>query len=72
MCVPGVHSRDHCGLVRAGCAFLLHVCEDETQLHAQMFSPLQVKSQIKDDVLEVRYRYLVGTLISVAVPGPFF
>ena len=22
-----VHQRDHCGLVRAGCAFLLHVCE---------------------------------------------
>ena len=35
-----VHSRDHCGLLRAGCAFLLHVCEDETQLHSQMFSPI--------------------------------
>jgi len=36
-----VHTRDHCGLVRAGCAFLLHVCEDETQLHAQMFSAVE-------------------------------
>lgn len=34
-----VHKRDHCGLVRAGCAFLLHVCEDEQQLHAQFFTP---------------------------------
>lgn len=34
-----VHHRDHCGLVRAGCAFLLHVCEDEQQLHSQFFSP---------------------------------
>lgn len=32
-----VHTRDHTGLVRAGCAFLLHVCEDESQLHAQFF-----------------------------------
>jgi len=35
-----VHNRDHCGLLRAGCAFLLHVCEDETQLHAQIFGPV--------------------------------
>ncbi len=33
-------NRDHCGLLRAGCAFLLHVCEDETQLHAQIFGPV--------------------------------
>ena len=32
-----VHTRDHTGLVRAGCAFLLHVCEDEFQLHCQFF-----------------------------------
>eukprot|EP00092_Neocalanus_flemingeri_P004451 GFUD01004786.1.p1 GENE.GFUD01004786.1~~GFUD01004786.1.p1 ORF type:complete len:913 (+),score=335.84 GFUD01004786.1:66-2804(+) len=33
-----VHTRDHTGLVRAGCAFLLHVCEDEYQLHSLFFS----------------------------------
>jgi len=33
-----VHARDHTGLVRAGCAFLLHVCEDEHQLHSLFFS----------------------------------
>ncbi len=32
------YKRDHCGLVRAGCAFLLHVCEDEYQLFKQFFS----------------------------------
>jgi hypothetical protein len=47
--VTGVHSRDHCGLVRAGCAFLLHVCEDETQLHAQIFSPSQVFTSSSED-----------------------
>jgi len=36
-----VHTRDHTGLVRAGCAFLLHVCEDEYQLHSLFFSEEQ-------------------------------
>ena len=31
------HRRDHCGLVRSTCAFLLHVCEDEYQLYRQFF-----------------------------------
>jgi len=29
---------DHCAMVRAGCAFLLHVCQDEHQLFSQFFS----------------------------------
>lgn len=33
-----VHTRDHTGLLRAGCAFLLHVCEDEHQLYKQFFT----------------------------------
>ena len=33
-----VPTRDHTRLVRAGCAFLLHVCEDEYQLHSLFFS----------------------------------
>lgn len=32
------HERDHCALVRSGCAFLLHVCEDEHQLFFQFFT----------------------------------
>uniref|UniRef100_T1J4T0 Conserved oligomeric Golgi complex subunit 3 n=1 Tax=Strigamia maritima TaxID=126957 RepID=T1J4T0_STRMM len=32
------HQRDHCALVRSGCAFLLHVCEDEYQLYFQFFT----------------------------------
>ncbi|XP_042907554.1 conserved oligomeric Golgi complex subunit 3 [Parasteatoda tepidariorum] len=32
------HQKDHCSLVRSGCAFLLHICEDEHQLFHQFFS----------------------------------
>lgn len=32
------HQKDHCSLVRSGCAFLLHICEDEHQLFQQFFS----------------------------------
>ena len=32
-----VHTRDHTGLLRAGCAFLLHVCDDEHQLYQHNF-----------------------------------
>ncbi|XP_067128052.1 conserved oligomeric Golgi complex subunit 3 [Centruroides vittatus] len=32
------HQRDHCSLVRSGCAFLVHVCEDEYHLFQQFFS----------------------------------
>ncbi|KAK2152577.1 hypothetical protein LSH36_325g04065 [Paralvinella palmiformis] len=32
------HVRDHCALVRSGCAFMVHVCEDEHQLFFNFFS----------------------------------
>ncbi|XP_076454216.1 conserved oligomeric Golgi complex subunit 3-like [Babylonia areolata] len=32
------HSRDHCALMRSGCAFMVHVCEDEYQLFFNFFS----------------------------------
>lgn len=32
------HQRDHCALVRSGCAFLVHLCEDEHQLYGQFFT----------------------------------
>ncbi|XP_064639332.1 conserved oligomeric Golgi complex subunit 3-like isoform X2 [Lineus longissimus] len=32
------HSRDHCALMRSGCAFMVHVCEDEYQLYHQFFT----------------------------------
>jgi len=58
-----VHNRDHCGLLRAGCAFLLHVCEDETQLHAQMFS--QISDPVPDGA-DVDYRpNLTGFLVKL-------
>ena len=36
--LAGKHARDHCALVRSGCAFMVHVCEDEYQLFTQFFS----------------------------------
>ncbi|XP_067011172.1 conserved oligomeric Golgi complex subunit 3 [Anabrus simplex] len=32
------HKGDHCSLVRSGCAFLVHICQDEHQLFYQFFS----------------------------------
>ncbi|XP_052216084.1 conserved oligomeric Golgi complex subunit 3-like isoform X2 [Dreissena polymorpha] len=32
------HVRDHCSLMRSGCAFMVHVCEDEYQLYLNFFS----------------------------------
>ncbi|KAK0059752.1 conserved oligomeric Golgi complex subunit 3-like isoform X1 [Biomphalaria pfeifferi] len=32
------HVRDHCALMRSGCAFMVHVCEDEYQLYFNFFS----------------------------------
>ncbi|XP_077554461.1 conserved oligomeric Golgi complex subunit 3 [Haemaphysalis longicornis] len=36
--LAATHQRDHCALVRSGCAFLVHLCEDEHQLYAQFFT----------------------------------
>ncbi|XP_078613274.1 conserved oligomeric Golgi complex subunit 3-like isoform X1 [Branchiostoma floridae x Branchiostoma japonicum] len=36
--MAGHHVRDHCALVRSGCAFMVHVCQDEHQLFAHFFS----------------------------------
>ena len=47
-----VHTRDHTGLLRAGCAFLLHVCEDEYQLYSQYFTTKEVEDQDGDNQLE--------------------
>uniref|UniRef100_A0A8C2ZV76 Conserved oligomeric Golgi complex subunit 3 n=1 Tax=Cyclopterus lumpus TaxID=8103 RepID=A0A8C2ZV76_CYCLU len=30
--------KDHCALVRSGCAFMVHVCQDEHQLYYEFFS----------------------------------
>ncbi|KAJ8253497.1 hypothetical protein GJAV_G00213790 [Gymnothorax javanicus] len=32
------NNRDHCALVRSGCAFMVHVCQDEHQLYNEFFS----------------------------------
>jgi hypothetical protein len=36
--LSNAHRGDHCALVRAGCAFLVHVSQDEHQLFCQFFS----------------------------------
>ncbi|OCT95579.1 conserved oligomeric Golgi complex subunit 3 isoform X2 [Xenopus laevis] len=32
------NNRDHCALVRSGCAFMVHVCQDEHQLYYEFFT----------------------------------
>ncbi|XP_078088378.1 conserved oligomeric Golgi complex subunit 3 isoform X2 [Mustelus asterias] len=41
------NNRDHCALVRSGCAFLVHVCQDEHRLYNEFFT----KPTLKLDVL---------------------
>ncbi|KAJ8349914.1 hypothetical protein SKAU_G00250440 [Synaphobranchus kaupii] len=32
------NNKDHCALVRSGCSFMVHVCQDEHQLYNEFFS----------------------------------
>uniref|UniRef100_A0A8C6NRI6 Conserved oligomeric Golgi complex subunit 3 n=1 Tax=Nothobranchius furzeri TaxID=105023 RepID=A0A8C6NRI6_NOTFU len=43
------NSKDHCALVRSGCAFMVHVCQDEHQLYNEFFSKSTPKL---DELLE--------------------
>ncbi|XP_060583115.1 conserved oligomeric Golgi complex subunit 3-like isoform X2 [Ruditapes philippinarum] len=43
------HVRDHCSLMRSGCAFMVHVCEDEYQLYLNFFSKPTI---MLDEMLE--------------------
>uniref|UniRef100_A0A8C5IAL0 Conserved oligomeric Golgi complex subunit 3 n=1 Tax=Gouania willdenowi TaxID=441366 RepID=A0A8C5IAL0_GOUWI len=43
------NSKDHCALVRSGCAFMVHVCQDEHQLYNEFFSKPTLKL---DELLE--------------------
>ncbi|KAL4220407.1 Golgi transport complex subunit 3 [Mactra antiquata] len=55
------HVRDHCSLMRSGCAFMVHVCEDEYQLYLNFFSK---PTLLLDDMLE----RLCGSLYDVFRP----
>lgn len=33
------YQNDHCSLLRTGGAFMVHMCEDESRLFSQFFSP---------------------------------
>uniref|UniRef100_A0A6J0UUR3 Conserved oligomeric Golgi complex subunit 3 n=1 Tax=Pogona vitticeps TaxID=103695 RepID=A0A6J0UUR3_9SAUR len=43
------NNRDHCALVRSGCAFMVHVCQDEHQLYDEFFTKTTPKL---DELLE--------------------
>ncbi|KAK6485436.1 conserved oligomeric Golgi complex subunit 3-like [Huso huso] len=43
------YNRDHCALVRIGCAFMVHVCQDEHQLYNEFFTKPTAKL---DELLE--------------------
>ncbi|RXN00492.1 Conserved oligomeric Golgi complex subunit 3 [Acipenser ruthenus] len=43
------YNRDHCALVRSGCAFMVHVCQDEHQLYNEFFTKPTAKL---DELLE--------------------
>ncbi|XP_061490712.1 conserved oligomeric Golgi complex subunit 3 [Rhineura floridana] len=43
------NNRDHCALVRSGCAFMVHVCQDEHQLYDEFFTKSTPKL---DELLE--------------------
>ncbi|GAB1606416.1 conserved oligomeric Golgi complex subunit 3-like isoform X1 [Argonauta hians] len=43
------YQRDHCALMRSGCVFMVHVCEDESQLYYNFFSK---PSPLLDEMLE--------------------
>uniref|UniRef100_A0A8C5WG53 Conserved oligomeric Golgi complex subunit 3 n=1 Tax=Leptobrachium leishanense TaxID=445787 RepID=A0A8C5WG53_9ANUR len=40
------NNRDHCALVRSGCAFMVHVCQDEHQLYNEFFTKPTPKLEI--------------------------
>ncbi|TTH08274.1 Conserved oligomeric Golgi complex subunit 3 [Bagarius yarrelli] len=41
--LTGQNSKDHCALVRSGCAFMVHVCQDEHQLYNEFFSKSTIR-----------------------------
>ncbi|KAG2457027.1 conserved oligomeric Golgi complex subunit 3 isoform X2 [Polypterus senegalus] len=43
------NNRDHCALVRSGCAFMVHVCQDEHKLYCEFFTKPSPKL---DELLE--------------------
>lgn len=60
------HSRDHCALVRSGCAFMIHVCEDEHQLFFHFFSkPTPLLDQTLESLCTNLYDVLRPLIIHV-------
>ncbi|KAL3848397.1 hypothetical protein ACJMK2_019255 [Sinanodonta woodiana] len=53
------HVRDHCSLMRSGCAFMVHVCVDEYQLYLNFFSR---STPLLDEMLEKLCTHLYDML----------
>ncbi|XP_076363263.1 conserved oligomeric Golgi complex subunit 3 [Tachypleus tridentatus] len=58
------HKRDHCALMRSGCAFLVHLSEDEHQLYRHFFS---LPSQELNNFLERLCQRLYDVLRTIII-----
>nr|CAG4643782.1 EOG090X02EM [Lepidurus arcticus] len=62
--LSAAYLRDNCALVRASCAFLLHVCQDEAQLYNQFFDQASSKfEEFLDGLCSVMYDNLRPSII---------
>ncbi|XP_051762172.1 conserved oligomeric Golgi complex subunit 3 [Ctenopharyngodon idella] len=60
------NSKDHCALVRSGCAFMVHVCQDEHQLYNEFFSkPTSKLDELLEKLCLSLYDFLRPLIIHV-------
>ncbi|XP_018420794.1 PREDICTED: conserved oligomeric Golgi complex subunit 3 [Nanorana parkeri] len=61
------NNRDHCALVRSGCAFMVHVCQDEYQLFNEFFTkPTPKLDELLEKLCLSLYDVLRPLIIHVA------
>uniref|UniRef100_A0A0K2TFR0 Conserved oligomeric Golgi complex subunit 3 n=1 Tax=Lepeophtheirus salmonis TaxID=72036 RepID=A0A0K2TFR0_LEPSM len=54
--ISSKHVRDHCGLMRAGYSFMLHICDDEYQLYYRFFnSDTPLLNEYLENLTQVLY-----------------
>uniref|UniRef100_A0A8C6U2W6 Conserved oligomeric Golgi complex subunit 3 n=1 Tax=Neogobius melanostomus TaxID=47308 RepID=A0A8C6U2W6_9GOBI len=59
------NSKDHCALVRSGCAFMVHVCQDEHQLFNEFFSKPTPKLEVVGELCLSLYDVLRPMIIHI-------
>lgn len=60
------HQRDTCSLVRSSCSFMIHLCQDETQLYDQFFGkPSDIFEKFLDELCMILYDCLRPIIIHV-------